>query len=236
MSAKKPDRKLHIQNWHKVLVVTLENTGEILHRLISSSHLQVTGWTSSLSAALLLSQQTDTSVIVLDHVFVSQEHDADLVVELVQCLPTLVIGGDVEDSVKHRLLDAGVRGYLALPRNIPFLVRAIDEIACGGLWFERAVLTTVVFRNYIQRYEKCRKEKTFKQDLLTQREQIVALLVSEGLRNHQVADRLNISEKTVKLHLSNIYRKLGVSSRVQLSIVWLTGQLQIVEADDTLMR
>lgn len=47
----------------------------------------------------------------------------------------------------------------------------------------------------------------------------VAKLVIKGLRNKEVADKLEVSEKTVKFHLSSIYRKLEIQSRAQL-IVW----------------
>ena len=53
-------------------------------------------------------------------------------------------------------------------------------------------------------------------DLLTQRENEVATLVCSGMSNAQIANRLFVSEKTVKTHLSNIFSKLGLKNRVQL--------------------
>jgi DNA-binding NarL/FixJ family response regulator len=56
-------------------------------------------------------------------------------------------------------------------------------------------------------------------EALTAREAAVAACVSQGLRNSEIAVKLHISEKTVKLHLTHIYRKLGVSSRVKLVLL-----------------
>ncbi len=54
-------------------------------------------------------------------------------------------------------------------------------------------------------------------DGLTQREREVALLVADGLRSREVADRLSIAPQTVKSHLKTIFDKLGVRNRVELS-------------------
>ena len=59
--------------------------------------------------------------------------------------------------------------------------------------------------------------------LLTIRERQVTLVVSEGLSNKQVGQRLSIAEGTVKLHLHNIYRKLAVANRTALAVVALGG-------------
>jgi DNA-binding CsgD family transcriptional regulator len=59
---------------------------------------------------------------------------------------------------------------------------------------------------------------------LTAREQEVALLVSSGRTNRQIASRLRLSERTVETHLSNVYRKLGVSSRVMLAALLIRDQ------------
>lgn len=50
--------------------------------------------------------------------------------------------------------------------------------------------------------------------LLTERERQIARLVSEGLKNREIADRLYVTQKTVEMHLSRIFAKLGVSNRV----------------------
>lgn len=65
---------------------------------------------------------------------------------------------------------------------------------------------------------------------LSNRESEVAELVSKGLSNKEVANQLFVTEKTVKFHLTNIYKKMNVKSRAQL-IVWCLPHLSFVEAD-----
>ena len=75
-------------------------------------------------------------------------------------------------------------------------------------------------------------------DVLTQkglsnREAEVAELVTKGLSNKEVASQLFVTEKTVKFHLTNIYKKMNVKSRAQL-IVWCMPHLNFAEeATDT---
>ena len=63
---------------------------------------------------------------------------------------------------------------------------------------------------------------------LSHREAETAVLVAKGLANKEVADRLFVTEKTVKFHLTNIYRKMKLKSRAQL-IVWSVPHLGFVE-------
>lgn len=66
---------------------------------------------------------------------------------------------------------------------------------------------------------------------LSNREAEVAELVSKGLSNKEVANRLFVTEKTVKFHLTNIYKKMNVKSRAQL-IVWCLPHMGFVEAQN----
>ncbi len=65
---------------------------------------------------------------------------------------------------------------------------------------------------------------------LSNREAEVAELVSKGLSNKEVANQLFVTEKTVKFHLTNIYKKMNVKSRAQL-IVWCLPHLGFVEVE-----
>jgi LuxR family transcriptional regulator, positive regulator of biofilm formation len=65
---------------------------------------------------------------------------------------------------------------------------------------------------------------------LSNREAEVAELVTKGLSNKEVANQLFVTEKTVKFHLTNIYKKMNVKSRAQL-IVWCLPHLNFVETE-----
>ncbi len=75
--------------------------------------------------------------------------------------------------------------------------------------------------------------KTYLQDKgLSKRESEVVILVVQGLTNKQVADRLCVAEKTVKFHLTNVYKRMRISRRSQ--IIWTLPMAQFIEnAKDT---
>ena len=71
---------------------------------------------------------------------------------------------------------------------------------------------------------------------LTAREQTVARLVVVGMSNQEIGSQIQISEKTVKFHLTSIYKKLSVKSRAQLIVKLLPFSLSefpVVDGDDT---
>lgn len=68
----------------------------------------------------------------------------------------------------------------------------------------------------------------FKTKLMTMREIEVAMTVAKGLSNKEVADGLSITEKTVKFHLTRIFKKVGVKSRTQLTVLALKNDDAIV--------
>jgi len=68
-------------------------------------------------------------------------------------------------------------------------------------------------------------------EALTSRERQIAELVARGLSNREIAERLVISKRTVDAHVNHIFGKLGLSSRVQLTI-WLRGRTQAPAADE----
>ena len=83
-------------------------------------------------------------------------------------------------------------------------------------WAEGAALSTEEAIAYAQRGRGQRKRPTNGWASLTPTERDVVRLVSEGLANNDVATRLFVSPRTVQTHLTHVYAKLGLSSRVQL--------------------
>jgi DNA-binding CsgD family transcriptional regulator len=83
-------------------------------------------------------------------------------------------------------------------------------------WTEGAALSTEEAIAYAQRGRGERKRPTSGWGSLTPTERDVVRLVSEGLGNNDIATRLFVSPRTVQSHLTHVYTKLGLSSRVQL--------------------
>ncbi len=98
-------------------------------------------------------------------------------------------------------VQAGAQGYLLKGAPREELFRAVRTVAGGGVWIQPQVARTLVGH--------VRGDA----DPLTPREREVLQLVAQGLANKQIAARLGITERTVKLHVSNILGKLGAANR-----------------------
>jgi two-component system nitrate/nitrite response regulator NarL len=122
--------------------------------------------------------------------------------------------GIVPDQAK--LIEHGAAGVVLKNQSLSVLLKAITKVHAGEAWLDRAntarLLTRITRR---RREEQSEDEKIAK---LTAREREIIALVGEGLKNAAIAERLFISEATVRNHLTSILDKLGVSDRFELAV------------------
>lgn len=123
----------------------------------------------------------------------------------------LTIHNEIEYLIKS--LQIGVNGYVLKDSDSKDLKRAICVVYNGENYIQ-PTLTPLLKETLRKKAEKRANEFV----LLTKRELQVLELLSEGLLNKEIAYRLNISEKTVKNHISNIFKKIHVSDRTQAAI------------------
>jgi DNA-binding CsgD family transcriptional regulator len=97
------------------------------------------------------------------------------------------------------------------------LRNALNKNDFESAWAEGAALSTEEAIAYARRGRGQRKRPTSGWGSLTPTERDVVRLVSEGLANNDIATRLFVSPRTVQTHLTHVYTKLGLTSRVQLA-------------------
>lgn len=122
----------------------------------------------------------------------------------------LTVHNEVEYLLKA--VDIGVNGYLLKESESSELKRAIDIVVKGENYIQPGLIPVLNSRLV------SRKEDKDKIELLTQRELEVLVQVANGMINKEIATSLNISERTVKNHISNIFRKIDVSDRTQAAV------------------
>jgi DNA-binding NarL/FixJ family response regulator len=113
-------------------------------------------------------------------------------------------------------------GYRAVPLERweagKTLIKAIRKVLAGEVWLERS-MTAHILTDFTRADERRRNDpEAAKIETLTEREREMIALIAEGLTTKRIAERLFIGEKTVSNHLTAIYNKLGVSSRLELAI------------------
>ena len=135
--------------------------------------------------------------------------------QLVRDAMVLLVGADLESLAIGHALRLGLRG-LADPRmNAQLLQRALEVVALGELWMSRQLLMEVVGLLAPPELD-AHMDVWLNLPALTQREHDVLKEVLDGKSNKAIANELDISEQTVKIHLQHVYRKLGVHRRVDL--------------------
>lgn len=114
-----------------------------------------------------------------------------------------------------RALEAGARGVLAETARAEELVKAIRVVHEGQIWAGQRIIARLA-EELATRFELTQSEPSVLGQRLSEREQEVAHLAASALSVKEIADRLAVSEATVKVHLHHIFQKLGVRDRIQL--------------------
>lgn len=106
------------------------------------------------------------------------------------------------------LILKGVYGILSSDADSVILKEAIRVAHSGELWLDRKIIKNIL----------CRINHEEKSIDLTKREREIVSLICLGYRNKEIAQKLDISEQTVKSHCNRIYKKVGVTDRLQLAL------------------
>jgi two-component system nitrate/nitrite response regulator NarL len=124
---------------------------------------------------------------------------------------TLLLTASLEDGEALEAIGLSVGG-IVLKETAPHqLIDAVREVGRGGRWIDPEVLERALAYN-------ARRSGKQSAPALTPRERDIARLVAAGHRNKEIARKLSVTEGTVKMHVHNIYVKLGVESRIELAI------------------
>lgn len=176
--------------------------------------------------AMELAEREQPDIIVLDLVL-GEEDALESLPELCKVSPksrVLVLTG-VQSPESHRTaIRRGAMGIVLKQQAAELLLKAIHRVHEGEVWIDRSMIGGVLSDAKNGAREETDQEAG-KISSLTPREREVIALVSEGLKNKLIGERLFISETTVTHHLSSIYSKLGVSDRLELVIYAFANSL-----------
>ncbi|MEQ3124437.1 response regulator transcription factor [Roseburia amylophila] len=136
-------------------------------------------------------------------------------------IPVKVLILTVHNEVEYLLkaVDIGIDGYLLKDSSYDELKEAIDVIISGNTYIQPSLLPAL---NESMEDYALDKEKI---EWLTKRELDVLRLISEGCSNKKISDELTISERTVKNHISHIFRKIDVEDRTQAAVFAIRNKI-----------
>lgn len=129
----------------------------------------------------------------------------------------LTVHTEIEYLIKA--VDIGVDGYILKDSESAELKKAIDIVMKGESYIQPKLVPMLNKRLVSRDIDKD------KIDSLTGREKEVLIQVANGMFNKEIANSLNISERTVKNHISNIFKKIDVSDRTQAAVFAIKNDL-----------
>jgi two-component system nitrate/nitrite response regulator NarL len=193
--------------------------------LESWEEIQVVGDTGDEAEAVSLVQNEQPQIVLLELDFKSQPTTGlDLLSKLLSASKArIIIVTHLQGAeLHHSAIQHGARGLVLKEHSPEQLRKAILKVHAGEVWLDERLTTsiiTLVAMSSRHHTAGPQEGKGFAQ--LSPRESQLARLVGEGLSNKEIANRLFISETTVRHHLTSIFRKLDMTNRLELIIYLL---------------
>lgn len=125
---------------------------------------------------------------------------------------------DSAGSIDMRsLVRNGIAGCILQSESDVLITQAIRTVGLGAFWFSKCFVTSLM------QQESVSPQNTDYEEVLTQREAEVVKLVAEGLSNKQIANSFGVKVRTIEFHMTNIFQKLNMDSRVAVAM-WTKEQ------------
>jgi len=182
---------------------------ESVARLLAAEpDFEVAAHCGSVDEALQTLRQTHIDIVLLDVQLGEQDGTQFLRLAKQQGFDgrVLVVTAGIEESKVAELIHTGISGIFTKHNSADSLAQGIRDVMAGKVWFDQKLLQNAITGNLGARA----------QGRFTQRERQVLSLVFEGLANKQIAERIGVSESSVKATLQQLFSKTGVHTRSQL--------------------
>lgn len=188
----------------------------IRHLLEAEQHFEVAGEAANGEELVKLASATQADVLLLDLAMPGRLSGVDALAEIeARNIPirTIVLTGSTDSGLIMQAVRLGARGVVLKDASIELLTKCIGRVVAGEYWIGHERMAQLV--EMVRHHEG---ETRRPADMLTRRERQVVAAVAQGATNREIAAQYGMSAQTVKNHLSNIFDKLGVSTRLELAL------------------
>ena len=182
-----------------------------------SPHLQVIGTASDIAEALAILEREQPDVILLDiDLNGVNSLDSMPLVRNATSAMVLIVTGVRDEETRERAVLAGARGVVQKEAPAEMILKAIKKVYEGEIWLDR-MTTGRIFSKLLDHSNKVSPEAARIASLTFREREIIDVMIKQGRStNKQIAIHLNMSEHTLRNHLSSIYSKLEVENRLEL--------------------
>jgi DNA-binding NarL/FixJ family response regulator len=140
-------------------------------------------------------------------------------------IPVLILLGKHHGEIYQNCLKMGIAGLVQKHESGVTLFKAIEKVFDGEIWFDRTIMGDTIRQLLDEKQSLRDNPRAHVTNALTLREKEVVELICKGMKNKAIADALFITETTVRHHLTSIFSKLEISSRLELVVYAFKHQL-----------
>jgi DNA-binding NarL/FixJ family response regulator len=182
--------------------------------LNSQSHMEVVGEAGDGQAVLQQAEEHLPDIVVMDLTMpgINGLQATKALKVAVPSVKVIVLTAHEDESYLYQLCKAGAAGYVLKQSGISELIRALNEVSVGRMHYDAALAAKAL----ALRSRRLRRGFTTITKELSERESEVLRAMAWGYTNHEVADRLNMSVKTVETYKARGGGKLGLKSRSEM--------------------
>jgi DNA-binding NarL/FixJ family response regulator len=193
--------------------------------LEAESDFEVVGEAGDGAEAINMVEQIKPEILLLDLAMprVPGLEALREVIALKTPVKTILLTAAIEKKQIIEALQVGARGVVLKDAATQMLIRAIRTVINGQFWVGRE--SVVDMQAYLKNQIASQPAPKAKSYGLTRREIEILGTIVGGLSNKEIAQKFSLSEDTVKHHLTNIFDKVGVSSRLELALFAINNQL-----------
>ena len=199
------DQTLFAEGIKSILI----STGNFIVKGIASSGLECLGLIDKNKPDLIIINSSIGEISGIDILKIIREHKMPIKI--------LFISSEINVNVAIDALNYNVDGLILKNSTLSDFLSAINSILEDNQFIHPFILDAV--NSYLAQTDNCKKTT------LTKRETQILCMISAGYLNKEIGSELNISERTVKNHVSNLFKKIGVSDRTQAAVYAIKNNL-----------
>ena len=199
------DQTLFAEGIKSILI----STGNFIVKGIASSGLECLGLIDKNKPGLIIINSSIGEISGIDILKIISEHKMPIKI--------LFISSEINVNVSIDALNYNVDGLILKNSSLSDFLSAINSILEDNQFIHPLILDAV--NSYLAQTDNCKKTT------LTKRETQILCMISAGYLNKEIGSELNISERTVKNHVSNLFKKIGVSDRTQAAVYAIKNNL-----------
>ena len=192
------DQTLFAEGIKSILI----STGNFIVKGIASSGLECLGLIDKNKPSLIIINSSIGEISGIDILKIIREHKMPIKI--------LFISSEINVNVSIDALNYNVDGLILKNSSLSDFLSAINSILEDNQFIHPLILDAV--NSYLAQTDNCKKTT------LTTRETQILCMISAGYLNKEIGTELNSSERTVKNHVSNLFKKIGVSDRTQAAV------------------